>query len=222
MIESLCKLQKYHPVLKDRIVLTVALICAGMDSHANTRAYLQRYGVDESRVRRICFRGGGWPGRFRVFGDDDEILLDRPLLGDSLIHLVGQDNYLRCWNCVDHWGSMADISVSDPWCDEMVENETKGRSAVMVKTERAKQAVKSAIENGDLKEDRVTLDDVLGYNSHLVIDRKHYIHMWAPVYQLMFFGRIKKLGAALMQLFRGKKIGLRSILKARFNKNYYQ
>lgn len=222
MIESLCKLHEYHPELKDRIVLTVALICAGMDSHTNTRAYLQRYGVDESRVRRISFRGGGWPGRFRAFGDDDEILLDRPLLGDSLVYLVGQDNYLRCWNCVDHWGCMADISVSDPWCDEMVENETKGRSAVMVRTLRGKQAVESAIENGDLKEDRITVDDVLGYNSHLVTDRRHNIYTWAPVYQMLFFGRIKNLGAVFMGLLRGKKIGLRTILRARFNKNYYE
>jgi len=222
MIESLCKMQKYYPVLKERIVLTVALICAGMDSHTNTRAYLRRYGVDESKVRKVCFRGGGWPGRFRVFGDDGVILLDRPLLGDSLVHLVGQDNYLRCWNCVDHWGVMADISVSDPWCDDMVENETKGRSAVMIKTRRGKDAVESAIESGDLVADRITVDDVLSYNSHLVIDEKHYIHMWARIYQMLFFGRIRKMGVVFRNFLRGQKVGLRSVLRARFNKNYYQ
>jgi len=222
MVEALTKLQKFFPELEQRIVLSVGLVCAGMASRLPTRAYIvEDGGVNLADVRRICYRGNGWPGRFRVFGENDRLLMDRPLLGGSLVHVVGHDHYLRCRNCLDHWARFADIAVSDPWTDEMVRTERKGRSAIMVRTERGKETVISAIGSGDMIADSITVEDMLGYNKHLIIDSGHLNHGWMAGYQLLFFGRVKYLGPVLGNLLCRKRVGLRTILKAWLNKKYY-
>jgi coenzyme F420 hydrogenase subunit beta len=222
MVEALTKLQKLLPKLEERIVLSVGLVCAGMASRLSTKAYIEEDGgVKMADVRRICYRGGGWPGRFRVFGENDELLMDRPLLGGSLIHVVPRDHYLRCWNCLDHWGRFADIAVSDPWTEEMVKTERKGRSAIMVRSERGREAVGSAIDSGDMIADSITVEDMLGYNKHLVIDSEHPRHGWMAGYQLLFFGRLKYFWFVLGSLLHRKRVGLKTTLKARLSRKYY-
>ncbi len=222
MVEALTKLQKLLPELQDRVVLKIGLVCAGMASRLSTKAYIENEGkVNIADVRRICYRGNGWPGRFRVFGENDKLLMDRPLLGGSLIHLVPRDHYLRCWNCLDHWGRFADIAVSDPWTDEMVKTERKGRSAIMVRTELGEKAVASTISNGDMIADPITVSDMLGYNKHLIINPKHSRHGWMGAYQLIFFVRVKYLPLIIRRLLKSKKIGLKTTFKARLNRRYY-
>jgi len=222
MIEALTKLQELLPKLQERIVLKISLVCAGMASRLSTKAYIEEDGgVSIADAHRICYRGNGWPGRFRVFGENNKLLMDRPHLGGSLIHVVPRDHYLRCWNCLDHWGRFADVTVCDPWCEEMVKTERKGRSAVMVRTERGKQAVRSAIDSGDMIADSITLQDMLGYNRHLVIDPDHPRHGWMAAYQLLFFGRLKHLIPVLKSLLRRKRVGLITTLKTRLCKAYY-
>ncbi len=222
MVQALRRLQKLLPKLEERIALSVALVCAGMASRLGTKRYIEgEGGVDIKEVRRICYRGDGWPGRFRVFGDKNVLLMDRPLLGGSLIHVVPYDHYLRCWNCLDHWGRFADIAVSDPWTQEMVENERKGKSAIMVRTQRGRDAVASAIESGDMIAESITLTDMFGYNKHLVIDSEHPRHGWMAGYQLLFFGRLKYLRPVIRALIRRKRIGLKTTLKARLSRKYY-
>ncbi|MBN2137848.1 MAG: Coenzyme F420 hydrogenase/dehydrogenase, beta subunit C-terminal domain [Sedimentisphaerales bacterium] len=222
MIQGLRRLQELLPELQDRIVLTIGLVCAGMASREGTRAYIEEQGgVNMADVRRICYRGAGWPGRFRVFGENDKVLMDRPLLGGSLDHVVPHDHYLRCWNCLDHWCRFADIAVSDPWTDEMVLNERKGKSAVMVRTERGREAVASAIDSGDIAAESITIEEMLSYNKHLVIDSKHPRHGWMAGYQLMFFYRLRYLWTVVWSLLRRKRIGLKTTLKARLSRKYY-
>jgi len=223
MNEALAKLQELLPELRERIVLKIGLVCAGMASRLGTKRYIEgEGGVNLADVRRICYRGNGWPGRFRVFGENDKLLMDRPYLGGSLIHVVPRDHYLRCYNCLDHWARCADVTVCDPWCDEIVRTERKGRSAIMVRTTRGKKAVASAIGSGDMIADTITIEDMLGYNKHLVIHPQHHWHGWMAAYQLLFFGRLKYLVPVLGSLLRRKRIGLMTSLKARLNRQYYE
>ncbi|GAH66299.1 unnamed protein product [marine sediment metagenome] len=104
----------------------------------------------------------------------------------------------------------------------MVENEHKGKSAIMVRTEQGKDAVASAIGSGDMIAEAITIEDMLGYNKHLVIDSEHSRHAWMSVYQLIFFGRLKNPMAIVKSLVRKKSIGLMTSLKARLNKEYYE
>lgn len=222
MVEGLRKLQDLMPALKEQIVLAIGLVCAGMASRQSTLAYLQRYNVDLNDAYKISYRGEGWPGYFRVFNTENQVILRKPLLGGSLDLVVPGDHYLRCWNCLDHWGRFSDIAVSDPWCDEMVDNETKGWSGIVIKTQSGQQAVNSSIDNGDMVAKTVSAKEMYGYNKHLIITSTHPRHAWMALYQLIFFGRSKGLKYVYSSLIRKKGIGLLTTLRARFDKNYYE
>ncbi len=223
MNEGLTKLQQFLPELKGRIVLNIGFVCAGMASRLSTKEYIEKEGgVDMNGVRRIAYRGNGWPGRFKVFGANDALLMDRPLIGGSLVHVVGRDHYLRCENCLDHWARFADIVVSDPWSREMMKNESVGWSAVMVRTDRGKEAVASGISGGDLIAERITADDMLAFNAHLVIDSGHPRHSWMAIYQLVFFRRMKYLLSLMKYVLKRRKIvGLRTTVRTLLDKKYY-
>lgn len=221
MIQATTRAQELLSRLRERVVLKIGLVCAGMASRGSTRAYLLRYGIDPLDVSEIRYRGDGWPGFFRAYAKDG-ILLKRPLLGDELDYLVPTDHYLRCWNCLDHWGKFADIVVSDPWSQEMVENEHKGWSAFMVRTEPGARAVASAVDGGDMIAQSISIGTMLDYNKHLVIDAEHDRHAWMAAYQLVFSRRLRYLSQVLRRLAQKRPAGLVTTLKARLQKQYYE
>ena len=222
MIEGLRKTQEIIPEMKERIVLAIGLVCAGMASRQSTIAFLQRYDVNLDQAYKIVYRGGGWPGYFRVFDKEGETILKKPLLGGSLDLVVSGDHYLRCWNCLDHWARFSDIAVSDPWCDEMLDNETKGWSGIFIRTQSGQDAVDSAIAEGDMFAKEVSAEQMYNYNKHLIITSEHTIHSWMALYQLLFFGRFKGLSSVFRNLIKRKGVGLLTTLRVRFDRNYYE
>lgn len=222
MLEGTAKLEEAFPALRSQLVLKIGFVCAGMASRQSTRNYIEGDGhVDLRDVRRILYRGHGWPGRFRVFGEGGQVLMDRPLIGGSLEHVVGKDHYLRCWNCMDHWSRFADIVVSDPWTEEMVKHETIGWTAVMARTERGRAVIASALAEGHISGRRIGLAEMLGYNKHLLIESGHERESWMAWYQLLFFQRLRYLRVLIQALLKGQVRGFRTTWKARRCQEYY-
>ncbi len=224
-IEALEKLKSVHPILRERIVLTIGFMCAGTASRTSTRSYLLRYNVDISKIKKIKYRGNGWPGSFTAYGKDDDIIFRRPLLeykegrviGDSLYHVVGQDHYLRCYNCLDHWGRFADITVSDPWSVDMLKSEKVGKSGILIRSVAGKQIVSEATAKGVF--DRKSIPPKEHYNlQKALVQLSVSTHRsWMPLYQILFFGRFSYFFA----LFKSRPRGLMTTVRERLNLDYY-
>ena len=222
-VEALTRLCRLEPTLAESIVLTIGFICAGTASRSSTRSYLRRYGVNVGAVKCIRYRGSGWPGSFTATGEAGEVVLRRPLLryengrveGDELRYLVAVDHYLRCYNCLDHWGRNADVSVSDPWCSEMLTSETEGRSAIVVRTQRGRNAVAGARRDGVLTAEPIRMADHLDYQKDLVALCEETRRSWIPAYRAIFLGRWRGFP------FR-RPHGMRTTLRARLNPHYYE
>jgi hypothetical protein len=91
----------------------------------------------------------------------------------------------------------------------------------MVRTDKGREIIASVIESGDMIADTVTVQDMLGYNKHLIIDSKHPRHGWMSAYQVIFSGRLKYLPALILNLIRTKQIGLKTTIKSRLSRQYY-
>jgi len=221
MLQATTRAQELLASLRERIVLKIGFVCSGMASRASTKAYLLRYGIDPEIVREIRYRGEGWPGCFRAHGNH-QLVLKRPYFGDELEYLVASDRYLRCWNCSDHWGRFADIVASDPWCEQMIEHEHEGRSAMMVRTEQGAATLESAIRSGSLVGESISADTMVGYNGHLLDDDKHSQHSWMASYQCVFCFRLKYAPRLVYSLVRRRPTGLVTTLKAKLAKQYYE
>ena len=223
MLEGLANLEKYFPELKERIVLKIGFVCAGMASRFSTKDYIEKHGnVSMNDVWRIEYRGNGWPGRFRAFDKKLKVLFDRPLLGGSLTHVVGEDTYLRCQNCLDHWSYYADIVVSDPWKDEMVKGEKLGWSAVLLKSRKGKDIVFQAISDGYFHADNISVDEFKLFNKHLIIHNKHIVYSWIMVYRFIFLHKIQYFFKIIYKFLKHKRIGLLTTIKARIQRKYYR
>ncbi len=222
MLEGVEKLCAVYPALRKRIALKIGLVCAGMASRQSTKRYIvEEGGVDLEHVRRVAYRGGGWPGRFRVYGENDALLMDRPLIGGSLKEVVGVDHYLRCENCLDHWAHYADVVVSDPWSAAIVQTENKGRTAILLRTQRGREAIALLRTSGKTQHETISVHEMLSYNRHLQIDENHDRHGWMALYQVIFHGRLRYVPYLIRALFRRRLKGIRTTVAARIARRYY-
>ena len=97
----------------------------------------------------------------------------------------------------------------------------EGWSAIMIRTDQGQKVVASAIDSGDLVADRITGDNMLSYNRHLLINTNHPRHSWMALYQLLFFRRLKYIRPILLKLLHKDIVGVRTTFRALFNKKYY-
>ncbi len=218
-IDALDRLIKIFPELDDKIALKISFICAGSAARESTRLFILRYlpDIDFNTVGKISYRGGGWPGFFRVFDKQGNIILKRDLLGDELDHLVPRDHYLRCHLCLDQWGQYGDISCSDPWCQEFIDNETKGRSCIVIRTRRGLDFVNDAIEKKIMTADKIAMQDCMQYQNDIVVNSEKR-KSWMSAYSLFFLKKIKYPISA----FKYKGKGFKTVFKAMCNSNYFE
>ncbi|UFU02387.1 Coenzyme F420 hydrogenase/dehydrogenase, beta subunit C-terminal domain [Ruania suaedae] len=133
-----------RPALAERLALTIGIFCAGTPSTAATGQVIRSLGVDPAEVSRLDYRGEGWPGRFRVVtaGGDSASTTYEKSWGALTKH-----RQWRCLICPDHTGEFADLGIGDPWYRKLQEGES-GRSLVIVRTERGRAALATALADG--------------------------------------------------------------------------
>ena len=224
MLEGIARLEKYFPELKEYIWLKIGFVCAGMASRLSTKNFiLNNSSIELRNIRKICYRGNGWPGSFTAYGENGEILFQRPYFGKdgSLKNLVACDHYMRCDNCFDHWSKHSDITVCDPWSPNMLESETEGKSAVMVRTGRGREIVGMISRREEFVLEPAPVEKMYAYNKHLLIDTGNSGSVRAWVFEVIFMRRLKYVFPLLVKLFTGKLSGVKTTLKAYLNKEYY-
>lgn len=143
-----------RPALAEKVGVTIGIFCAGAPSTDATREVVRGLGVDPAAVTRLDYRGEGWPGEFRVETADGQRASTS--YADSWGQLTKHRQW-RCLICPDHTGEFADLSVGDPWYRPVTADEA-GRSLVVVRTERGRALLESALASGALVGDRLPLE----------------------------------------------------------------
>jgi len=218
-VDAVNRLIKVYPDLQEKIILKISFICAGTAARSSTKLFIKRYlpDIDLKSIGRITYRGGGWPGFFRVYDRNNSLILKRDLIGDELDNLVPRDHLLRCNLCMDQWGMAGDISVSDPWCKEFVETETEGRTAIVVRSEHALDYIKSAVTDKVMIADEIQMENIQLYQNDIVVNSAKR-KSWMSAYALFFLAKIRYPFSAVR--YKGK--GFKSVLRAKSNKHYFQ
>lgn len=140
------KAAEARPALAEKIAVTLAIFCAGTPSTNATRDVIRRLGIEPDDVTSVDYRGEGWPGEFRVETQDGR--RGSMSYADSWGMLTKQRQW-RCLICPDHTGEFADLSIGDPWYRTIQQGEA-GRSLVVVRTERGRELLESALAAGAL------------------------------------------------------------------------
>lgn len=164
-VTALRKAQRLKPGLAEKVGLAISFFCAGSPSTRGTVEVLRSNGIDPENVAEIRYRGLGWPGMFAVRTRQESTL--RPLL-----------NYRDSWGALQRFrpygvylfpdmsGEDADISCADAW--NRGDDRNGGYSLIVARTERGREVVRAAIENGYLVATRTDARRLLQAQTSLV------------------------------------------------------
>jgi coenzyme F420 hydrogenase subunit beta len=159
-VAATAKLRLSRELLDSKLGLTIAIFCAGTPSTRGTLEMLRSLGVNEDeRVRSVRYRGNGWPGDAVVTVEDREGRRREKRLSyeSSWGDILQRHRQWRCYVCADHTGEFADISVGDPW-HRPIEADEPGRSLILVRNERGRRMLASAIASGAVVAEQVSPD----------------------------------------------------------------
>lgn len=157
-VSALKNLLQVYPKYKNRIKLTVALICAGMPSFKATDDLVSSF-KPVKPINSLVYRGNGWPGYFSF--RDRENKEFKMSYNDSWGKVLGKQIHHRCKICPDGIGLQADIAVGDAWetkdgYPDFTEKE--GKSLVLVRTNRGNQVLNEIDRTGVLLLETLTRD----------------------------------------------------------------
>lgn len=175
------KASEQRPALADKVAVTIGIFCAGTPSTEATRSVVADLGIDPDTVSRVDYRGEGWPGEFRVETHDGR------RASTSYAESWGKLTKHRQWRCLicpDHTGEFADLSVGDPWYRPVIEGEA-GRSLVVIRTERGRRLLDSALAGGALEGAPLALDKLPASQPNLESTRGA---VWGRVLSMRLLG----------------------------------
>lgn len=138
-IHGLLKAKTLNNNLNSKIILTIGLFCAGSKSYLGTEFILKKNGINPTNVKKIKYRGKGWPGDLRIELKDK-------------IFTIPPDQYYnsqfcaftpwRCTLCPDHTCELADISFGDAWLPQF-KKDKKGTSIVVSRTKLSEKILEN-------------------------------------------------------------------------------
>jgi len=244
-IVALRKSQSANPALDSKVCLAVSIFCAGTPTTKGTYKLLDVLGIRPEEVEELRYRGCGWPGvtEVKIKGDNGHVR--QMTYEESWGNILSNYSQLRCRLCPDSTGEFADISCGDPWHRDIEPGEL-GRSLVLVRTERGRRILYSAMDAGYVKLERVTLEVLPASQKALFNKRQNLfgrllamriICVPIPVFvgfslfrnwlRLSTIGKIRSLGGTLKRIISRRWIrplkpiisGNKSLSKYRFQ-NY--
>lgn len=141
-----------NPQYKDKIVVFISFMCAGIPSLNGTKKILERFKVNENEVKSLQYRGDGWPGNFKVIDiNDNEYKIS---YNESWGTILNRHLQFRCKICPDGTGEFADVTFADAW-EESEDGypsfeERPGESLIITRTTIGQRLVEEAINKNFL------------------------------------------------------------------------
>jgi coenzyme F420-reducing hydrogenase beta subunit len=152
--------KKCEPALRDKITLSIGLLCGWQYSHHSINAMGEYLGYDPSEIADISYRGGGPVGKLTVTTHDgQQYTASRRVDFGYQVAFDRHFNTSRCHVCINHSNFLADIVVGDAWLPSTVFTKT-GISLVVCRTEFAENTVQSLVDAGHCVSIQVGEDEI--------------------------------------------------------------
>ncbi len=140
----------------DAIKFVIGLVCGTNYSYrGNAHLVEEECKVPLEQVAKLEFRGGKYPGDFRVTTKDGKTVTFPSPLRRAQLRAFQSD---RCSMCYDYANDLADVSVGDYFSLEMVKG-APGLSAAILRTEVGKKLVADAERAGYVHTEPIERDN---------------------------------------------------------------
>ncbi|WP_257667799.1 Coenzyme F420 hydrogenase/dehydrogenase, beta subunit C-terminal domain [Parapedobacter tibetensis] len=201
-ISALKNFLKEYPRYKERLKLTVAIMCAGMPSIKGTQAIIDDQEATPP-ITNLTYRGHGWPGYF-TFTDSKQRHYQQSY-NDSWGKTLNRYLHFRCKICPEGIGIQADIAVGDAWetKDGYPDfSEKEGWSLVLARTPAGETVLKMAQQAGNmvlqpLSADKIALMQPYQYNRRIRAGSR-MLAFWIGTGKRLNFRKLQFFNASLL------------------------
>lgn len=124
---------------------------------------LRSYGIkDYTKIKKLYFRYGDWPGNMRIELNDNRIIELKKFYANYLIPSHILKNSLLC---TDFTNEFTDISGGDAWAPKY-EERGKGFSLVIPRTDQGLEILTKMETEGFISLDKIDVDEAIKMHSH--------------------------------------------------------
>ena len=172
-IHGIRKWEAIAPKLREKVAFHFGIFCSNNNTTLGTAYFLRKNGIEADKVAGIRYRDKGWPGWITVRLRDGTIREFRRGTSEpsarrrrTLASAFNFDFMIpRCLLCPDLMAELADISFADPWNRRMLDNETQGKSMLVVRSSAGEELMAEAETAGIIERTPIDAATVAGSQS---------------------------------------------------------
>ena len=173
-IHGLRKIQEQEQWLKDKIILAVGLLCTHSVNYAGTNLILEKLGSGKKNLKRMQYRGKGWPGEAVIKYENNQRSIP---LADYWNPYFGPYFFTpyRCLSCSDLTAELADISLGDAWLKEIEAQDDRGSSIVISRTDFSEKILKDMKADNLLYLENISKERIKESQANIIVRKKFSI-----------------------------------------------
>jgi coenzyme F420 hydrogenase subunit beta len=162
-VQSIRKLQEMnHPAVKN-IAYIFGPFYGNTLHFSSVKSFIRTYGEkDYSRIKKLYFRYGEWPGNMRVEFDSGRVIELPKFHANYLIPFHILMNSLLC---TDLSNEFTDVSGGDAWAP-VYEERGKGFSMVISRSAKGQEIMDQMRKDGSLSLNQISEDEAITMHSH--------------------------------------------------------
>ena len=167
-IHGIRKAECINKKLKEKIVLHLGLFCNHTPTLLATEFLLKKVKVKKESVKRLDYRGEGWPGRTKISLENSELLLPFSW------NFVGSYFFtpVRCFLCSDGANELSDISFADAWLPELSEGDKIGKTIIISRSELGEKLLQVMKLRKEIELNKISAKKVLQSSQRMLHFRK--------------------------------------------------
>ena len=133
-------------------LIIIGLTCSSQQSFEATQYLLKRKSISIENIKKIQYRGNGWPSGVQLTQQDNTIV-SVPNLGSIWTTIFHSRLFIptRCFKCQDTLNSKSDVILADPWLKDQILTETIGKTLFASYTIIGEDLLNKAISKGNIE-----------------------------------------------------------------------
>lgn len=158
-IQGIRKAMQTNKNLSNKIIC-FGLICNHAPNSDATKFLLEKFNIKIDEVKKISWRGNGWPGGVIINMIDGK---ENFIPSSTAWKILNRSEFwsLRCTICTDTLCELADISFGDAWLPRYVSADKIGTNIIVTRTEIGDDILSLASNNKEIELEKSSPNDLI-------------------------------------------------------------